>query len=128
MVVPHFKPVSSTVEEQADLPLNNYEAHNSRAQEQGLTWNATDQYACYNYHPDLEADEETKSNSQDEYVVPDEIITTSNNVQEEEYVVNEPFYEDYQENDHGEEVYEDMETVQNIDYEELAVHWTMIYS
>lgn len=56
-----------------------------------------------------------ENTNKDEYVVPDELT-------EDEYVVNEPFYEDYQENDHSEEVYEDMETVQNTDYEELAVH------
>ena len=137
MLVPHFNPVTATVEEQTDIPLDNYEiqpftngmnpsntivakneAYNSRATlklEQGLTWNTTNWYYYDHFPvpPGQEAAENTKS------IVPDDL-------QEEEYVVNEPFYEDYQENDHGEEVYEDMEAVQNTDYEELAVHWTIL--
>ena len=135
MLVPHFNPMTGTVEEQPDIPLDNAnsyevqsytngmnlsntvvakkEAYNSRATlklEQGLTSNTTNSF--YDHLPMPPGQEAAENTNKDD---PDEII-------EAEYVVNEPFYEDYQENDHCEEVYEDMETVQNTDYEELAVH------
>lgn len=67
---------------------------------------------------------ETEHESPNEYVVPDEVITASNDAEETEYVVNElALYESYEDDDHAEEVYEDMEAVQNTDdYEELRAH------
>ena len=50
--------------------------------------------------------------NEDGYVQPSEVVNASDGADDEaDYVINEPFYEGYQEDEHVDEVYEDMADV-----------------
>ena len=72
----------------------------------------------------ITASEEVDAEAQDEYAIPDEFTNAADDTQDEVgYVVNEPFYEGYQEDDHGDQMYEDMEGIRDdSEYEEVTVH------
>ena len=125
-MVPHFKSLSNLVQEQGNFQLSNVNTvdpdmpdtedkpvHIQQALESNTGVNSDQRKITSNQTSfPIDTGEEKSNNTQDEYALPNEIITTANDEEDEgDYVVNEPFYEDCHEGEHTDEVYEEMQEI-----------------